>query len=192
MKLPLRVTGGVALLVAAFLIWSYLARPAWYLRVFRPLKYAGTITAHAENYDLPPDLVAAVIMQESGFDARARSGAGAVGLMQLTPDTAKGIAQYTGGARFVEEDLLDPEINIRYGCWYLRNLHEKFDDRGRGYDLTLAAYNAGQGRVRDWIDHDDDGTLTVSEIPYAETRSYVRHVNELRRDYRKAYPNQLT
>lgn len=175
----------VALLLAALALVT--VKPAFYLRTIYPLKYPNTIRVHARNYDLPPALVAAVIEQESDFDHRARSKAGAVGLMQLTPRTAQGIATRTGGTRFEMDDLLDPEISIRYGCWYLNHLHGQFDGDD-GFVMTLAAYNAGQGRVREWAGRDADHVLEVGEIPYAETRSYVRHVLALRRSYEEAYP----
>ena len=69
-----------------------------------------------------------MIYAESKFDPAARSAAGAVGLMQLLPDTARGIATRTGGDRFVVDDLLDPELNVRYGSWYLRSLLDRYDD----------------------------------------------------------------
>jgi len=80
------------------------------------------VRGHAAHYDLNPALLAAVIEQESKFDATAHSDAGAVGLMQLQPATAKGIAKYTGGSKFVVSDLENPEINVRYGAWYLHHL----------------------------------------------------------------------
>jgi soluble lytic murein transglycosylase len=80
------------------------------------------VRGHAAHYELNPALLAAVIEQESKFDANARSSAGAVGLMQLQPTTAQGIAKYTGGSKFVLADLDDPEINVRYGAWYLHHL----------------------------------------------------------------------
>ena len=84
-----------------------------------------------------------MIEQESKFNADARSSAGAVGLMQLQPATAKGIAKYTGGSKFVLSDLDDPEINVRYGAWYLHHLMQKYGNER----LALAAYNAGQENV---------------------------------------------
>lgn len=179
------VTG---LFAVALLASTLMLQPGWYVRFFHPLKYPNFIRAHAANYDLPPELVAAVIEQESGFDERARSGAGAVGLMQVTPRTAQGIADRTGGKRFHTRDLLNPELNIRYGCWYLRHLRSKYDESGNDTDLALAAYNAGQGKVDGWIAADEDGTLEVTEIPFAETRHYVRQVRELSTLYRRAYP----
>src|SRR3954447_5576233 len=107
--------------------------------------------AHAANYGLDPALLAAVIYTESKFDANTVSPAGAVGLMQLLPGTAEGIAQRTGGQGFVVSDLRDPEINVRYGAWYLRHLRAKYGARPNATDLALAAYNAGQGQVDAWL-----------------------------------------
>jgi soluble lytic murein transglycosylase len=121
-----------------------------------------------------------VIEQESKFDANARSSAGAVGLMQLQPATAKGIAKYTGGSKFVLSDLDDPEINVRYGAWYLHHLLQKYDDER----LALAAYNAGQDNVDRW-------RAAHEGIQYSETRAYVDRVERLKDIYRRAYPSEL-
>ena len=102
--------------------------------------------AHAANYDLNPALLAAVIEQESKFRADAKSSAGAIGLMQLLPATAEGIAIHTGGSKFVVSDLYNPEINVRYGAWYLHHLMQKYGDER----TALAAYNAGQQNVDGW------------------------------------------
>jgi soluble lytic murein transglycosylase len=149
-------------------------QPVWYARIVYPLEYEQIVEGHARNYDLDPALLAAVIYQESKFDADARSRSGAIGLMQLMPGTAKGIAQRTGGRRFRLADLYDPEINVRYGSWYLRHLLDKYGT----LEEALAAYNGGQGNV-------DRG------IRYPETREYVDHVLELREVYRRAYGDVL-
>jgi soluble lytic murein transglycosylase len=158
----------------------YATEPTWYLRARYPLEYEQIVRGHARNYDLDPALLAAVVYQESKFDAAARSSSGAVGLMQLLPETAKGIALRTGGAKFVVDDLLDPEINVRYGAWYLRHLLRKYDDER----LALAAYNAGQTNVDRW-------RARGGEIAFAETRHYVRRVGELRDVYARAYKSEL-
>ena len=131
---------------------------------------------HARNYHLDPALLAAVIDQESKFHADATSSTGAIGLMQLQPDTAKGIAVRTGGSRFRVSDLYDPEINIRYGAWYLRHLLDKYGDER----TALAAYNAGQRNVDTWL-REQVG------IQFPETRAYVDRVERLERIYRRAY-----
>jgi soluble lytic murein transglycosylase len=100
--------------------------------------------------------------------------------MQLTPDTAKGIAQYTGGSRFRVSDLTNPDINIRYGAWYLGHLLEKYGNER----LALAAYNAGQDNVDRW-------QRAHVGIRFDETRGYVDKVERLQSIYRRAYATQL-
>jgi soluble lytic murein transglycosylase len=146
--------------------------PGWYARLWYPLRYEAIIEGHARNYELDPALLAAVIYRESRFDAAAKSKAGAIGLMQLTPETARGIALRTGGTRFEVADLYDPELNVRYGSWYLRHL---LDAYGGDLRRALAAYNGGQGNV-------SRGVL------FPETREYVDRVLATRDLYRKAYP----
>ncbi len=163
------VIGGTALYVVH-------SQPSWYLRVRYPLEYGAIVHAHARNYRLDPALLAAVIYAESKFDANAHSAAGAVGLMQLLPDTAEGIAERTGGKGFVASDLLNPEINVRYGCWYLRHLLDRYGDER----TALAAYHAGQANVDRWRAHG-------LGIQFAQTRYYVDRVERLKRIYARAY-----
>ena len=156
------------------------AKPGWWERLWYPLRYEQIVMGHAENYHLDPQLVAAVIYQESKFKANARSTSGAIGLMQLLPDTAKGIALHTGGSAFRVDDLYDPEINVRYGAWYLRHLLRKYRDERS----ALAAYNAGQDNVDRW-------RRNGQEIQFSETRAYVDRVEELKEIYRNAYGSEL-
>jgi soluble lytic murein transglycosylase len=165
---------------AAAALYLEASKPTWYAKQRYPLEYEHVIVGHAENYDLDPALIAAVIYRESKFDANARSSSGAVGLMQLLPSTAKGIAEHTGGGGFVVNDLNDPEINVRYGSFYLRRLLRKYEDER----LALAAYNAGQSNVDEWMAAD-------GEIRFAETREYVDAVVELREVYARAYADEL-
>jgi soluble lytic murein transglycosylase len=180
-----RRVGLVALLAAAaaagVTAWVVSAQPEWYERIRYPLRYETIVRAHARNYDLPPTLLAAVIYTESRFDASARSDAGAVGLMQLLPDTAKGIALRTGGDAFVVDDLLDPEINVRYGSWYLRHLLDRYDDT----ETALAAYHAGQGNVDRW-------RRAGVGIQFTETRAYVERVLDAQKVYADVYADELT
>jgi soluble lytic murein transglycosylase len=171
--------GAVAALAIAFSIVQ-LTQPAWYLRFRYPLRYDEVVRGHARNYRLDPALLAAVIYQESKFHADARSSSGAIGLMQLLPDTALGIATRTGGTQFQVADLYKPELNVRYGAWYLRHLIDKYGDER----LALAAYNAGQRNVDGWVTADQG-------IPFAETRSYVDRVVHLKHVYRHAYGDRL-
>jgi len=166
--------------LAAGFLYVQTAQPGWWERLWYPLSYAPIVRGHARNYDLDPALLAAVIYQESKFRADSRSSSGAIGLMQLLPDTAKGIALHTGGSRFRVDDLYNPEINIRYGCWYLRHLLLKYGDE----ETALAAYNAGQANVDGW-------RARGVGIQFAETRHYVRRVEELKTIYRHAYGREL-
>jgi soluble lytic murein transglycosylase len=168
-----------AALVAAVLYLEQ-SKPSWYAKQRYPLAYEHVIVGHAENYDLDPALIAAVIYRESKFDADARSSSGALGLMQLLPSTAQGIAEHTGGEAFVVDDLYEPEINVRYGSFYLRRLLRKYEDER----LALAAYNAGQRNVDEWIASD-------RTIQFPETRQYVDEVLELRDVYARAYDAEL-
>ncbi|MCX6373411.1 MAG: lytic transglycosylase domain-containing protein [Actinobacteria bacterium] len=165
--------------------------PGWYARTVYPLAYEGAITASAHRNGLDPALVAAVIYAESRFDARARSPYGAVGLMQVLPETATQIARETGGVAFVATDLEDPRVNIRYGCYYLRSVLDLF---GGDRVAAIAAYNAGAGAVGEWeaAARAEGHTLRVADIPYAETRAYVRSVLKARLIYREMYGERLS
>ena len=167
-------------LAAAGVGYVHATEPGWWVRLWYPLKYESIVRGHARNYRLDPALLAAVIYQESKFRAHARSSSGAIGLMQLLPDTAKGIAVHTGGSRFRVSDLDNPEINVRYGAWYLRHLLDKYGD----VDTALAAYNAGQENVDRW-------RAEGAGIAFAETRHYVKRVEHLKTLYRRGYRDQL-
>jgi soluble lytic murein transglycosylase len=173
-----RLAASTLLIVAVAASFVYLrsGEPAWFQRVRYPLKYEQIVRGHARNYQLDPALLAAVIYQESKFRADAKSSSGAIGLMQLQPETAKGIAIRTGGSRFQTSDLYVPEINVRYGSWYLRHLLDKYDDE----ETALAAYNAGQRNVDEW-------RAQGKGIQFSETRAYVDRVEHLKGVYHDAY-----
>ena len=172
-----------AVLFAAVGVFLYLQKtePSWYARLWYPLRYSAIVRGHAGHYDLDPALLAAVIEAESKFNPDAHSSAGAVGLMQLTPTTARGIALYTGGHHFRLSDLTNPEINVRYGAWYLRHLLDHYHDNER---LALAAYNAGEENVDHWQSEH-------TGLQFEETRDYVNKVERLQKIYRKAYAGEL-
>jgi soluble lytic murein transglycosylase len=173
-----------ALALAAIAVGAFAyvetTNPPWYERIRYPLRYSEYVRVHAAEHRLDPALMAAVIYQESKFRASVESSSGAIGLMQLTPETARGIAIRTGGSAFRTSDLYNPEINIRYGAWYLDNLFAKYHDER----LVLAAYNAGQGNVDRWLAHGEP-------IQFAETRAYVTRVEQLKSIYAEAWRSQL-
>ena len=170
------------LLVAAAGVaaWFLLATPDFVQRERYPLRYQAIVTGHARNYRLDPALLAAVIYAESKFHANAKSSSGAIGLMQLLPSTAEGIALHTGGSNFHRSDLYNPEINVRYGSWYLRHLLDKYDDE----QAALAAYNAGQNNVDRWLAGGEG-------IRFSETRAYVAKVEDLKGIYRDIWGSEL-
>jgi soluble lytic murein transglycosylase len=169
------------LAVALGAAWVVQSEPDWYLRARYPLEYEAIVRGHARNYELDPALLAAVVYAESRFDPNAESDAGAIGLMQLLPETAKGIALRTGGARFVVADLRDPEINVRYGSWYLDHLRAHYDG---DMTLALAAYHAGQGNVDRW-------RREGAGVAFPETRDYLDEVERVRQLYARAYRDEL-
>jgi soluble lytic murein transglycosylase len=179
MKRLLGVTVLVVVLAGAFLYVDETS-PPWFERLRYPLRYSEYVRVHAREHGLDPALVAAVIYQESKFRAGAKSSSGAIGLMQLTPSTAHGIAIRTGGSAFHTSDLYDADINIRYGAWYLHNLFIKYGSE----KLVLAAYNAGQGNVDKW-------RARGEPIQFAETRAYVNTVEEVKQIYRDAWRSKL-
>lgn len=173
----------MAVVLAAIGVFVYLQKtePAWYARLTHPLRYTNIVRHYAAEQRLDPALLAAVIETESKFDAEARSSAGAIGLMQLTPTTAKGIAQYTHGTKFQLSDLTNPDINVRYGTWYLRRLLDHYHQNER---WALAAYNAGQANVDSWI-------ALHEGIQFSQTRAYVDKVERLKQLYRRIYAGEL-
>jgi soluble lytic murein transglycosylase len=172
----LAALGIFAAVVVGVVAWAQYGEPAWLQRLRYPLDYKSIVRAHARNYHLPPALLAAVIYQESKFNADAKSDRGAIGLMQLLPDTAEGIAVRTGGSKFRVSDLYDPELNVRYGSWYLRHLLDKYGSER----IALAAYNAGQANVDGW-------RARGIGIQFDETKEFVNHIESLKKTYRHAY-----
>jgi soluble lytic murein transglycosylase len=166
--------------VSGFALYVVRTNPTWYERIRYPLRYSQFVRVHAAEHGLDPALVAAVIYQESKFRSSVVSSSGAIGLMQLTPATARGIAIRTGGTRFRTQDLFDPELNIRYGSWYLDNLFKKYGSER----LVLAAYNAGQGNVDRWRARGEG-------IQFPETRAYIERVEHLTSIYRRAWHSKL-
>jgi soluble lytic murein transglycosylase len=148
-----------------------------------PLNHEDIIRQQARDKGVPADLIAAVIYAESRFRDQT-SSAGARGLMQITPQTAQIIENKSGGSTFTLQDLSDPDLNIRYGTFYLKYLLDRFD----GNEVAaIAAYNAGETNVESW----GGAGLTESDIKFPETRGYVDDVLAKRDDYRRSYRSEL-
>jgi soluble lytic murein transglycosylase len=162
--LTLAVAAGVLVATAGLL-----ALASFFWPVVRPALHKDIINRYAAVYKIDPLFVMALVKVESGFMRDARSPRGAVGLMQLMPDTGLEMAQ-RAGLKIAPTDLDVPEINIHLGVHYLSVLRLEFKE-----DVTalLAAYNAGPKNVRSWKKGD---RLDLEEIPYPETRQFVRRV----------------
>jgi soluble lytic murein transglycosylase len=178
--------GGVALAVAGLAGVGPLADPV--REITLPLRHEDIIRQQAADKGVDAALIAAVIYEESKFRDQT-SHAGARGLMQITPGTADYIAAKSGGTAFEQGDLASPQINIAYGAWYLNYLQEKY----AGHELaSVAAYNAGEGTVDDWIA--TAGGLELfdeGDVQFPETREYVDGVLDHRAAYRKHYDDEL-
>ncbi len=158
-------------------------------RIIYPLHYQEEIFKNAAQFKIDPYLIAAVIKIESKFDSDAVSPRGAKGLMQIMPETGSWIAEQANIENFITEDLLDPAVNIHMGTWYLSSLLEQFNGN---LPQVLAAYNAGRGRVNEWLrDGVWDGTFENRvAIPYGETRAFVRKVLQTYERYRSLYVSE--
>lgn len=153
-----------------------------------PLRHDDIIRQQAAQKHVDAALIAAVIYEESKFRDQT-SHAGARGLMQITPETARFIAHRSGGFRFQQGDLATPQINISYGTYYLRYL---IDHYGGNETLGVAAYNAGQTNVDRWVRAaGGPGSFHRADIPFPETRGYVDGVMKHRHDYRHHYGHEL-
>jgi len=172
---------GLALLALAG--WQH--RQLW-LRWVYPVYYRELLFHWAQRRQLDPWLVVAVVRVESNFRTTAVSERGAVGLMQLLPETARWVARLEGEAEFLPDLLFDPETNARLGTRYLAHLLQLFEGREA---LALAAYNAGAGRVERWVEQTgwDGSPSRLDAIPYGETRRFVERVLRMRDLYRWLY-----
>lgn len=150
-----------------------------------PRDYSEYVTVYAQAYGVPENVVYAVIHTESEFDSGAISSAGAVGLMQMMPDTFSWLTHDILFDHLDEGMLYDPETNIKYGTYYLSRLYDHYGD----WDLVFAAYNGGSGNVDKWLSDTEyaDGEGGLKEIPFKETRQYVKKVNRTLQTYERLY-----
>lgn len=145
----------------------------------KPNEYVSYVEKYSSEYGVPCELIWAVIRTESSFDSSAESSVGAVGLMQLMPETFLEITTYRLKEGLDVGMRYDPETNIRYGTYYLSYLYERYGN----WDAVVAAYNAGLGNVDDWIKSDP----LLEDIPYKETRNYLKKVNKAKEKYESIY-----
>lgn len=148
--------------------------------IIYPINYQDEIKQNCENYSIDEYFVCALIFAESSFKDDAISNKGAIGLMQIMPDTGEWAAEKIGLEDYSVEMLSDPKININIGCWYLAYLSDRFDSDAK---KVLAAYNAGPSNVDEWTT--EDGTL--GDIPFNETSKYLVRVQRYYEIYRGIY-----
>ncbi len=158
-------------------------------RLAYPLGYRDAVTRESRASGIDPFLVYAVIREESSFDPESISSSNAIGLMQILPSTAQDIADRLGFAGFDRlEDLKGPAKNIRLGVRYLASLLKHFHG---DIPLSLAAYNGGAGNVRRWLDERKGLKIEefIEDIPFGETRRYVKKVLRAYAIYKQIYSN---
>lgn len=152
------------------------------LRSAYPVKYVKIVDKYAFEYNLDRNLLYSIMKNESGFSKNAVSEKNAVGLMQITPETANWIAEEMNIESF---SLSDPETNIKFSCWYVNYLCSSFET----VETAVAAYNAGEGTVKKWLNdgrYSNDGVI-LNDIPYNETKKYVSNVISAYNIYNKLY-----
>ncbi len=176
----------LAISVAFGILFDIVCTRIEYITHPKPDKYIGYVAKYSEQYGVPEDLIWAVIKTESGFDPYATSDVGAMGLMQLMPATFDEITNQRLKEGLDPIKRLDPETNIKYGTYYLSYLFSRYGN----WDTVLAAYNGGLGNVDSWLKDRslvDAETGELKEIPFKETREYVKKVNRALDKYEELY-----
>lgn len=183
-----KVMAAVFFVVAAASYFIYHAD--WFQKSYLyPLPHQDMVLAAAHEYEVDPYLVYAVMRTESKYAVNATSPKGARGLMQIMPETGMWIAGKIKLKGFQMDMLYEPYVNIQLGTWYLASLKDEFDGN---LVLMLAAYNGGRGNVRQWREEFDwpADFSRIEQIPYKETRQYVRKVLDAYSNYKRLYGTQ--
>ena len=180
----------ILLCAVSLLGWKIWTSDEVQMRFVYMWPYQDEILEYSGKNKIDPFLVAAVIKNESNFDRKAVSKVGAIGLMQIMPDTGEWIAEQMGIKNFASDDLYRTDANIRLGCWYLGELEYEFQ---RNWVLMMIAYNAGRGNTKAWMQENgwDYDFNRIEDIPYSDTREYVKKVLYDRDEYYKLYKNRL-
>ena len=181
----LAVLASALVVLIALGAWALIHRGGAPLFDRYPMRYEAEIRQAAAEFSLDPAYVASVALAESSFDAGAVSSVGAIGLMQIMPSTGEWIAGKLDEA-FDAQRLYEPSVNLRYGCWYLRFLLDRYDGDMR---TASTAYHQGQGRVDEWLqdpEYSEDGK-TLSVISSSVTDTYVSRIMENYAHYQELY-----
>lgn len=179
----------IGIIIAIILIIFIIKPQNWFLKKLYKLEYSEYVYKYAQENEVDPYLIFAIIKAESNFKRNIRSNSGAIGLMQLMETTAVEVANEIKEEVAIKEALYNPEINIKIGVRYYAYLLKHYE--GKQY-LALAAYNAGMGKVDKWIKDgiiQQDGS-NLENIPYKETNNYVRKIIRNYRIYKDLYKNK--
>ena len=193
MQIAVIILGAIVFLCAAGFGGYLLYEETQYQKALKtyPVAYTELISTYAEKYSLDPYLVQSIMRCESSNDPKAVSSVGAIGLMQIMPDTGEWIGHKIDPELAYSLDMLeDPATSIEYGCWYLRFLSDRFS--GRTMEI-IAAYNAGHGSVEEWLNDarfSQDGRLTT--IPFESTALYYEKVMFAYENYKTLYPEEFS
>lgn len=178
----------IAIIIISIISFLIIDKGNFVLKLAYPVKYTTYVSTFSKANNIDPFLVLAVINSESGFDPNAVSPKNAIGLMQIRENTGDWVAKKLNLQDYSKDKLFSPETNIRIGCWFLSGLINEFDNN---IELALASYNAGSGNVTKWIEDKriSKNNLIVNDIPFKETREYVKKVKKLQVVYRRLYEN---
>lgn len=178
------------LLVIGFGGWKIWSSDTVQMRFVYMWDYQQDIVTYSKKNNVDPFLVAAIIKNESNFKHDAVSKVGAVGLMQIMPETGRWIAEQMGLENYQDSDLYQTRKNIRMGCWYVGELEHEFQ---HNLVLLMVAYNAGRGQTHEWMQENgwDYNFSDIKSIPYPDTREYVAKVMQDRDKYYLLYKDKI-
>lgn len=181
---------GAVVLAVLWGCWRVWNSDAVQMRFVYMWDYQQNIITYSRRNKVDPFLVAAIIKNESNFEHKAVSGVGAVGLMQIMPETGRWIAEQMGLEEYKDSDLYQTKTNIRMGCWYLGELEHEFKNN---MALVMIAYNAGRGQTHEWMEKNgwDYDFNDIKAIPFPDTREYVSRVLQDRDKYYLLYKDKV-
>jgi len=187
-KINIKIIVSIAVIIVILVSAAFILKKAnsVYTQASYPLKYQNEIDAASKKYGVDKSLIYGVIKTESNFDPDAKSSAGALGLMQLMPDTFEWLQTYYKDENdYKFEDLTDPAINIDYGVELLSILSKRYENE----ETMLCAYNGGLGNVDKWLDNKDysDDGKTLKVVPFPETDKYRKLVEQNKSIYYQLY-----
>lgn len=174
-----------SIFVVFIAVFAYYGGYEYFMKSMYPIRYSDYVAKASYEYDVDPGLIYGIIKTESGFNEAAESRVGAVGLMQIMPDTFKWLQTHIDDDYIDMDNLSDPETNIMYGTYFMSYLLNKYASEKE----AICAYNAGMGNVDKWLkdtNYSTDGK-TLYYIPYTESREYVQRVLANRNMYNKLY-----